>query len=365
MTGSTLNRYADTIMELHKLGRKLYEFTGHLGNTLAITLDKKKGFGNDGGYYVGYYPELLALNDYYPFGMLMPDRYPAAGNGYRFGYNTQEKVNEIAGIGNWYTAKYWEYCSRTGTRKNPDPIRNPSLSPYAVFDGNPILKSDEEGNTPTAVIGLFVGVVEAGIDLGSQVVGNMAKGKSIGQAFKEVDYADVGLSFAQGFVDGTTLGASKFSGLSDAAFGTLRAGVDWKPMTENPDDRFNMVGGEWLFGDEKYNKGLNQFGKDLAIEAIGIGMGKVFDGALGIGKQGKGLYKQRYLDQTIGRGILGNMFQVPTDVSLDRLMDNNMQTIILPEVIINSSGQYGSTSDEEIQRAGQEMRNNMQKALGE
>src|SRR5690606_27817619 len=54
----------------------------------------------------------------------------------------QEKSNEIAGIGNHYTAEFWEYSSRLGRRENLDPIVNSSVSPYAVFDNNPILKND-------------------------------------------------------------------------------------------------------------------------------------------------------------------------------------------------------------------------------
>ena len=34
-------------------------------------------------------------------------------DGYRFGFNGQMKVNEIAGVGNWNTAEYWEYNTRT------------------------------------------------------------------------------------------------------------------------------------------------------------------------------------------------------------------------------------------------------------
>lgn len=44
--------------------------------------------------------------------MLKPTRYAAAE--YRYGFNGQEKVDEIAGQGNHYTAEFWEYDSRTG-----------------------------------------------------------------------------------------------------------------------------------------------------------------------------------------------------------------------------------------------------------
>ena len=57
---------------------------------------------------------------------------------YRFGFNTQEKVNEIAGIGNHYTALYWEYDTRLGRRWNLDPKPVPEESGYATNRNNPI-----------------------------------------------------------------------------------------------------------------------------------------------------------------------------------------------------------------------------------
>jgi hypothetical protein len=58
------------------------------------------------------------------------------------------KMNEVAGVGNWNTAEYWEYATRSAHRANLDPVRNPSQSPYAVFNSNPILNSDVKGDTP-------------------------------------------------------------------------------------------------------------------------------------------------------------------------------------------------------------------------
>jgi hypothetical protein len=96
---------------------------------------------------VGYYPELLALNDYYPFGMLMPDRNPAAGNGYRFGFNGQEKTDEVYGKGNLNTALFWEYDTRIARRWNVDPKSSPTSSSYSTFSGNPNLFTDRLGDT--------------------------------------------------------------------------------------------------------------------------------------------------------------------------------------------------------------------------
>ncbi len=65
---------------------------------------------------------------------------------YRFGYNTQEKVNEVSGKGNHYTAPYWEYDPRTGRRWNLDPKPIVGISNYSAFTNNPILYNDPNGD---------------------------------------------------------------------------------------------------------------------------------------------------------------------------------------------------------------------------
>jgi|GEM_PF-3258484 len=68
------------------------------------------------------------------------------GDAYRYGFNTQMKVNEWAGIGNHMTAEFWEYDTRTGRRLNPDPVRKPYESSYASIGNNPIAYSDRNGD---------------------------------------------------------------------------------------------------------------------------------------------------------------------------------------------------------------------------
>jgi hypothetical protein len=70
---------------------------------------------------------------------------------YRYGFNTQEKIDEISGEGNHYTAEFWEYSPRTGKRWNIDPVLKVWESPYLCFSGNPIMYSDPKGDD---IIGL-------------------------------------------------------------------------------------------------------------------------------------------------------------------------------------------------------------------
>jgi hypothetical protein len=91
--------------------------------------------------------DIVSLQDYYAFGMTMPERTYNA-DAYRYSINGQEKDTDIDASGNHTTALYWEYDSRIGRRWNLDPIPNTGESPYVCFSDNPIRSSDVKGDTP-------------------------------------------------------------------------------------------------------------------------------------------------------------------------------------------------------------------------
>lgn len=128
-----------------------YELPNHLGNVLATIKDEQKYTTASLGWgFPTYYPPrpiVLNATDYYPFGMPMPNRTYSLSTGskYRFGYNTQEKDDEVYGEGNLMSAKYWEYDARIGRRWNRDPITYTWQSPYSVNNDNPIVFTDPLG----------------------------------------------------------------------------------------------------------------------------------------------------------------------------------------------------------------------------
>ncbi len=123
-------------------GNRQYELSNHLGNVLTVISDRKIGVYSNGSLtlpggftipVVNYYePEMLAANDYYPFGML--SRTVGSSAKYKFGFNGQEMSNEVKGLGNSYTAEFWEYDPRIGRRWNIDPVYK--HSPYEAYGGN-------------------------------------------------------------------------------------------------------------------------------------------------------------------------------------------------------------------------------------
>ncbi|MFY0255161.1 M15 family metallopeptidase [Chitinophaga sp. 30R24] len=207
---------------IFKRGYKVFELGNHLGNVLASVSDRKRPISLNGSTISYFDPVLTSVQDYYPFGMLMPgrsghalgtgwssgtddingytlpidlslnnrsdnqpsdyvatrsielltgftsgdddnfsvyiadDTYAGGGNvngasggvgGYRYGFNGQEKSDEIKGEGNSYTAQFWEYDPRIGRRWNLDPKPQISISDYTVLRNNPNYYNDVLGDS--------------------------------------------------------------------------------------------------------------------------------------------------------------------------------------------------------------------------
>jgi hypothetical protein len=160
VTSSTSATVNTTRMDFY-LGRKNYELSNHLGNVLAVVSDRKQMI--DDGTYVNGLKAISVLDnisDYYQaeyqsFGMYYAFGAPLTGRGYikpnttayRYGFNGQDKDDEVSGEGNSNTAEFWQYDTRLGRRFNVDPRPNPSLSIYACFGNNPIFFRDINGDT--------------------------------------------------------------------------------------------------------------------------------------------------------------------------------------------------------------------------
>ena len=116
---------------------------GHgLGNVHLTLSDYRRK--EEDGLGVAYYSQINSASDYYPFGMLLTDGNYSSGS-YRFGFNSQEKDDDIYGQGNSYSAEFWQYDARLGRRWNVDPVNKPHESSYASFANNPVWFVDPFG----------------------------------------------------------------------------------------------------------------------------------------------------------------------------------------------------------------------------
>ncbi|GAA4321088.1 hypothetical protein [Flaviaesturariibacter amylovorans] len=93
--------------------------------------------------------------------MQMTGRRFAVDRSYRYGFNGQEKSDEVDNFGSSMAAEFWQYDSRLGKRWNIDPRPVGGTSPYSTFMGNPIAFSDQRGDTSITAAG---GTMKAEID---------------------------------------------------------------------------------------------------------------------------------------------------------------------------------------------------------
>jgi RHS repeat-associated protein len=77
------------------------------------------------------------INKNHPFGMVMDGRNYMAGNVYKYGFNGQEKENDISGVdGGYLVFEYRIQDARLGRFLSSDPLENeyPWNSPYAFAE---------------------------------------------------------------------------------------------------------------------------------------------------------------------------------------------------------------------------------------
>jgi RHS repeat-associated protein len=101
----------------------------------------------DGQGQIAYYAaDVVSYSDYYPFGMLMPGRKGSTGE-YRYGFQGQEKDDEVKGEGNSVNYKYRMHDPRIGRFFARDPIAHEYAhnSPYAFSENRVIDGIELEG----------------------------------------------------------------------------------------------------------------------------------------------------------------------------------------------------------------------------
>lgn len=123
-----------------KVGEKMYEIKDHLGNVRSVVTDRKLYNGTD------YTATIVSIADYYPYGMQMPGRFQSSDL-YRYGFQGQEKDDEVKGEGNSVNYKYRMHDPRIGRFFAVDPLapQYPHNSPYAFSENRVIDAYELEG----------------------------------------------------------------------------------------------------------------------------------------------------------------------------------------------------------------------------
>ena len=141
------------------LGKTVFEIDNHLGNEMATITDTRFPV-TSGGYFAA---NIVAAQDYYPFGMLMPGRQYTFGSDstYRYGFNGKENNNEVYGLGNLQDYGSRFYDPQTVRFPSVDPIADqyPELSSYQFASNTPIQAVDLDGKEATFPVDVYVQAV--------------------------------------------------------------------------------------------------------------------------------------------------------------------------------------------------------------
>ena len=147
------------------VGDEHYELSNHLGNVLQVVTDRKLAIDNGefdletytytsatpDGIIDFFTSDVVSQSDYYPFGMLLPNRNESDAD-YRYGYQGSEMDNEVReSKGSSYTTHFRQLDPRVGRWLSIDPMEKslPSQSPYCTMDNNPIWFNDPLGDIVT------------------------------------------------------------------------------------------------------------------------------------------------------------------------------------------------------------------------
>jgi RHS repeat-associated protein len=144
-TNLAVNMYSSTpeapISEV--LGYKNYELSNHLGNVLTVINDIKIPLSDDNETVSEYQAGIVSISDYSPFGVQLDGR-TLSSESYRYGFQGQEKDDEIKGEGNSVNYKYRMHDPRVGRFFAVDPMHHlySYNSPYA-FSENRVMDAIE------------------------------------------------------------------------------------------------------------------------------------------------------------------------------------------------------------------------------
>jgi RHS repeat-associated protein len=144
----------------NSVGDKQYELANHLGNVLNVVSDRKLPFDSNANLIVDYsIADVKTFSDYYPYGMQLPYRKGGDGESYRYGFQNQERDDEIKGAGNSVNFEYRMHDPRLGRFFAIDLLSDkyPWNSPYAFSENMVIHMIELEGLEATNIGGQNMG----------------------------------------------------------------------------------------------------------------------------------------------------------------------------------------------------------------
>ena len=139
----------------------------HLGNVLQVVTDRKLAVDDGSGGVDYYVADVVSQSDYFPFGMVLPNRNDPGSSDYRYSFQGQESDPEIKGEGNSINYKYRMHDPRVGRFFAVDPLAAdyPWNSPYA-FSENMVIHAVELEGLESGVLFPSSGTYQTMVDHG-------------------------------------------------------------------------------------------------------------------------------------------------------------------------------------------------------
>jgi RHS repeat-associated protein len=188
MLTATVNPYKYT----RTIGWKYYEFSNHLGNVLTVFADMKAPVDNDAnGVVDGYRVPIRNTADYSPFGVQLDGR-TIQGDFYRYGFQKQEKDDEIKGVGNSVNYTFRMHDPRVGRFFSVDPLASkyPWNSTYAFSENSTIAFVELEGlEKYFSASGEFIGQIGKKSDI------YVVEDKDVEVCLNHINHANYDLSY--------------------------------------------------------------------------------------------------------------------------------------------------------------------------
>ncbi len=256
-------------------------------------LDRKTGVkaNSTDTLYSYWKADVATATDYYPFGMEMMGRTYSASIGLlgKFGFNGQQKDDEIAGIGNsldFGARMYNPRLARLGMSVDPLFMKFPSLSTYQFAQNNPVSMVDIEGKRGmyfTKIIDLRTGITTLSLHTTNEL---MPRVEAKGAVFDTKSWHDFG-AFTTLVIDRD--GSRHANPTSYVLSPTSKSTTSWNliPQTDEPTrtkdagkfDGWIMISpdadGSDNFLNPKAGKNVNVFKVDGILAAFGMSSGEL------------------------------------------------------------------------------------------
>ena len=193
--------------------------------------------------------------------MLVPNRH-GSSNSYRYGFQGQEKDDEIKGEGNSLNYTFRMHDPRVGRFFAVDKIASnyPWNSPYAFSENRVVDGVELEGLEVQVVTGTIGFVAGAGFELGGQMFANYLADKPL---FEKIDWGDVLISGGEGALIGCGIPPIVVKPISS----TLKVTTDYIP----DDGGFKYAGAS----NKDYKKSTHKVMGDALGEAFSLSGGHV------------------------------------------------------------------------------------------